>query len=221
MVRRKAVLLGASGLVGFCGILAAVFWAGREEGPGSREDRPQDARVDRVINGHKVKLETDGGPDEELVYAGIRAPYPQEPLFEESRRRNAELVEGKEVRLRFDKQERDREDRLYAYVSVEGTFVNEALVREGLAYVRLTPDTQRFAEQLLAAQTQARQEKRGLWKKQSASDKGGYLADPKYGNFHLSTCSDAADIKPERIVVYKSRDEALDAGLAPCPKCTP
>ncbi len=179
--------------------------------------RPRKAEVKRVISGHKIKLESD----EELIYAGIRCPYPPEPMFEEAKRRNIELVEGETIRIRFDKRERDRKDRLLAYVTADGTFVNEALVREGLAYVRLTPDTRRYADELLAAQAEARQREKGLWQRHVKDVRGGYVADSKYGNFHKMSCEQAAHIKTERRVTFKARDGAFDVGFAPCTKCRP
>ena len=179
--------------------------------------RLRKAEVKRVINGHKIKLESD----EELIYAGIRCPYPYEPMFEEAKRRNIELVEGKTIRMRFDKETRDRKGRLLAYVTAGGTFVNETLVREGLAYVRLTPDTRRYADELLAAQAQARQQERGLWQRHVKDVRGGYVADSKYGNFHKMSCEQAVNMKTERRVTFKARDDVLDGGFAPCTKCRP
>jgi micrococcal nuclease len=188
-----------------------------EDGTPARGERPRKAEVKRVINGHKIKLESD----EELIYAGIRAPYPQEPLFEEAKRRNIKLVEGRMIRVRFDRRERDRKDRLLAYVSADGIFVNEALVREGLAYVRLTPETRRYADELLAAQAEARQQERGLWQRHVKNARDGYAADPKYGNFHKLSCGEVVKMKTERRVSFKARDDALDGGFAPCTKCRP
>ncbi len=192
-----------------------------EDGKPTRGERLRKAEVKRVINGHKIKLESD----EDLIYAGIRAPYPHEPMFEEAKRRNTELVEGRTIRIRFDRRARDRardrKDRLLAYVSVGGTFVNAALVREGLAYVRLTPDTRRYADELLAAQAEARQLQRGLWQRRIKDIRGGYVADSKYGNFHKLSCEDAVTLKTERRVEFKARDGAFDRGFAPCAKCRP
>jgi hypothetical protein len=39
--------------------------------------------VERVVNGHSVKLDDDD--EEKLIYAGIRAPYENEPMHEQSK----------------------------------------------------------------------------------------------------------------------------------------
>lgn len=206
-------------IVGAFGLAFAVIlftWLGGDE----RERSPTGsyrAEVARVISGHSIKLESD----ERLNYAAIRTPYKNEPFHEEARQRNAELVEGKKVRLRFDVQDHDGKGRLLAFVSVDGQLVNETLVREGLAYVRLTRDTRRFADRFLAAQAEAREHKRGIWARTSPSSETSYPADPKYGNFHRPTCEESPKINPARLVTFDNKSQAFDAGYAPCTKCSP
>ncbi|MFQ5492375.1 MAG: thermonuclease family protein [Phycisphaerae bacterium] len=175
------------------------------------------ARIERVYSGHSVK--TDQG--QKVIYAGIRAPHKDEPLFLDAKGRNTELVQGRKVRLRFDQQHLDRKGRLSAYAFVKGQMVNEILVREGLAYVCLTPSTTRFAEMLLNAQKDARAAKKGLWKRSPRVTETSYPADPKYGNFHRPACQEVPKIKPERLLTFAKRSLALDQGLAPCVKCQP
>lgn len=176
-------------------------------------------KVKRAMTGQKLKLDHD--TEEYLVYAGIRAPQNDEPLQEESTRRNTELAAEKEVRLRFDDEHRDGDGRLLAYVFDGDQFINETLVREGLAYVRLTTSSQRFGKRLLAAQAEARKKGRGIWAKRSPSRESAYPADPKYGNYHRPSCAEVAKINPERVVAFKSDKEALEKGFAPCSKCKP
>ena len=213
---KMAAVLSSAGAVALCSIVFALAVAKPSRTPVDPE-RLRKAKVERVYSGHKVKL----GFGEDLVYAGIRAPYPHEQLHQEALRRNADLVEDETVRLRFDKAPRDRKGQLQAYVTADGRLVNETLVREGLAYVRLTPDTQRFADLLLSAQAEARREMRGLWQTKPRSARDGYAADPKYGNFHKLACEEVTQMKPERRVNVKSRDDAFDQGFAPCPKGRP
>lgn len=179
--------------------------------------RPLRIEVERAASGHSIKLKTG----ERLNYAGIRTPYKQETMHDDARKRNSELVDGQKVRVRYDAPYRDRKGRLLGYVSVGGQLVNETLVREGLAYVRLTPETKRFADILLAAQTDAREHRRGIWRQMSESSESTYPADPKYGNFHRPSCGEVEKIKPERLVAFRDKDEAFDKGFAPCSKCLP
>ena len=205
-------------------ILGALGFALRPRGHDeSHEDPEQRLFVDvkRVLSGQKVKLEVDKPEDEYLVYAGIRAPIKEEPLFEESTKRNAELVERREVRIRFDDEHRNKEGHLSAYVFSGEEFVNETLVREGLAYARITGSSDRFGKRLLAAQGEARKAKRGLWGKRTASRESSFRADPKYGNYHRASCEDIAKTPGDRVVMLKSEKEAFDRGFAPCSKCKP
>lgn len=177
--------------------------------------------VKRVLSGQKVKLDMDEGENEYLIYAGIRAPYTEEPFFNESLARNSELVYQKEVRLRFGKQKYDDEGRALAYVFVGDEFINETLVSEGLAYVRMTTANHRFKGRLLEAQVDARKHRRGIWSKRGRSGESSYPADPKYGNFHRPSCEEVPKINPTRRVNFKSARRAMDEGFAPCSKCKP
>lgn len=174
-------------------------------------------KIEHVRSGDRVKL--DSG--EKLAYAGIRTPVEGEPLFAESTRRNVELVEGKSVRLRYDEERADHKQRDLAYVFNGADFINERLVREGLAYVRLTNGSGRYAERLLAAMAEARKAKRGLWAQATPAAEREYPADPKYGNFHRASCAEAAKMNPQRRLVFASRDDALKKGFAPCVQCRP
>ena len=180
-------------------------------------ERPTRVEVKRVISGQYLKV----SPDDRLVYAGIRTPHETESLFEEARVRNEELVLGRELRLRFDTESRDADGRLAAYAFVDDLFINDVLVREGLAYVRAAEGQQRFKERLLGAQREARDQNRGIWEYESDSIEGNYPADPKYGNFHLSTCDEVPKIKPARLQIFESKDQAFAEGFAPCSKCRP
>lgn len=179
--------------------------------------RPLKIKVKRAASGHSITLKTD----ERLNYAGIRTPYKHEQFHNEARKRNSELVDGKKIRVRYDTPYRDRKGRLLGYVSVGDILVNETLVREGLAFVRLTTETRRFADKLLAAQADARKHRRGIWLKMPKSSEKNYPADPKYGNFHRPSCEEVAKINPKRLVSFRSKWKAFDQGFAPCAKCLP
>ena len=218
MKTRTTVILSFCGLAAVCSVAIGIrVLATGDEPPRPKTETLRKVEVEHVYSGHKVKLDTG----EELLYAGIRSPYAHEPMYDESLKRNTELVYDETIRIRFDKAKRNRKGTLIAYVTAHGKFINELLVREGLAYVRLTPETRRFAAELLAAQAEARQEKRGIWQTQRQSSRNGYAGDPKYGNFHKLTCEEVGKMKPERRVDFRNKDLALDQGFAPCQSCQP
>lgn len=70
---------------------------------------------------------------------------------------------GASVRLEFDVQVRDRNQRLLAYVYAGDVFVNRELVRRGLAQIAVFPPNVREVDVLRAAADSARAERLGLW----------------------------------------------------------
>ena len=216
--RPLLIRLGMVGVLamGSVGLLAHSIF-GNDDDASTKTDKPTRVEVRRVYSGDTIKV----SPKNKVIYAGILAPGQHEPLHDESERRNADLVEGKKLRLIFEQQAKDSKGRLHAYAFLDDQFINEMLVREGLAYVRLTTSTRRFADRLLAAQREARDEGVGIWEHVSASTEPNYPADPKYGNYHRPSCEETPKIKPRRRVVLNSKDEAFDAGYAPCRRCLP
>lgn len=129
------------------------------------------AVVLEVVDGDTIRLE-----DGTLVrYLGIDTPelrrkvdhrwvYDPEPFAEKAATFNKALVEGKEVLIAFDPvQKHDRYGRLLAYVSVDQILVNEALLREGLAKVKIPPRLMKHRVRFYSLEALAWTGKRGLW----------------------------------------------------------
>ncbi len=124
---------------------------------------PDTAEVIQVIDGDTIIIE--GGY--RVRYIGIDTPeiYPKLEAFGiEAWQANRKLVEGKEVRLERDVSETDN-GRLLRYVYVDDIFVNAELVREGLAEAKAYPPDTKYQEYLGELETQARQDRRGIWAK--------------------------------------------------------
>jgi len=121
--------------------------------------------VVRVIDGDTIEL-SDGS---KVRYIGIDTPetvHPSKPVEcfgKEASNQNKELVEGKEVRLEKDVSERDKYGRLLRYIYVNGTFVNDYLVRQGYALSSTYPPDVKYQDQFIEAQQEARENNRGLW----------------------------------------------------------
>lgn len=98
--------------------------------------------VTAVIDGDTIAVEIDG-TKYVVRYIGIDSPESTSDAFaEEASNQNKALVLGKTVTLITDTSEVDRYDRLLRYVIVDDVFVNEALVRLGMAVaVSYPPDT--------------------------------------------------------------------------------
>lgn len=126
----------------------------------------------RVVDGDTVVLSTG----EKVRYIGIDTPETVDPrrsvgcFGKEASDENKKLVEGKEVILEKDVSETDKFDRLLRLVylkNADGTllFVNDYLVRQGFAKASTYPPDVKFSAQFVAAEREARENLRGLWKK--------------------------------------------------------
>jgi micrococcal nuclease len=75
------------------------------------------------------------------------------------------IAEGKRVRLEFDVERRDRYKRILAYVYLsDGTFLNAAIIEQGYASVMTYPPNVKYADLFRKLYTDARQNRRGLWR---------------------------------------------------------
>jgi len=118
-------------------------------------------RVTRIVDGDTVDC---GGRRIRLLL--IDAPERQQAPF--GRRATATLARvmpvGSTVRVEFDLDRTDRYGRLLAYLFTgQGTFVNEAIVRQGFAVPLVYPPNVRYVERIRAAAAAARAEGVGLW----------------------------------------------------------
>lgn len=103
------------------------------------------------------------GAAETVRLIGINAPEQGECFSTEATAALTDLLEDGTVHLVADESDRDQFGRLLRYVFVDDLLVNEVLVRDGFAQAyRYEPDVAR-ADQLDAAQAEARAAERGLW----------------------------------------------------------
>ena len=122
--------------------------------------KAETATILRVIDGDTCLLE-----DERRVrYLGMNAPEKGDPHAREATLANNSLVGGREIRMEFLRAREDSYGRILAFVFVNGTFVNEALVRQGHAHIRF-PVGVKYGERLRQAQQKAREEGLGIWEK--------------------------------------------------------
>ena len=123
-------------------------------------------KVTRVVDGDTIEIE--GG--EKVRYLGIDTPEtvdPRKPVQcfgVEASKKNKELVEGKTVRLEKDITDRDKYSRLLRYVWVGDLFINLELVKQGFASSYTYPPDIKYQKEFLAAEKEAREAERGLWK---------------------------------------------------------
>lgn len=128
--------------------------------------------VMRVIDGDTFVV-ADGSPKGVKVrLIGVDAPETRNSgkrkigfYGKEAKEYLHKLIDGKQVRLAYDAGKRDRYGRLLAYVYVGNLFINADLVKKGYAQVYTVPPNVKYAELFVELEREARQGKRGLWRK--------------------------------------------------------
>jgi endonuclease YncB( thermonuclease family) len=123
-------------------------------------------KVIRVIDGDTLHL-TNG---EKVRLIGVDTPetrHPQKPVErfgKEAYLFTKRMVEGKEVRLEFDWQRRDKYGRLLAYVYLtDGAFLNAEIIKQGYGFAYKKYPFKYFDE-FEKFEKEARENGRGLWK---------------------------------------------------------
>lgn len=118
-------------------------------------------RVVKVADGDTVTVLSEANEQIRVRLWGIDAPEKAQDYGEVSRKRLAERIAGKDVRLEMHG--KDRYGRVLAVIWYKGENENLRQVREGLAwhYVYYAKKATDYAE----AEKQAREKRIGLWKK--------------------------------------------------------
>jgi micrococcal nuclease len=148
-------------------VAALVIGHGRG---GSSSSGPLQGRVVRVVDGDTIKVQLDGGRTERVRYIGIDTPESVKPdtpvqcFAEKASHFNAALVDGREVLLRTDAEQRDRYGRLLAYVYAGGRFINRELVARGYARTLTIPPNVAHADEFARLARRARSAGIGLWR---------------------------------------------------------
>ena len=121
------------------------------------------AEVTHVFDGDTIEVELDGRAYR-LRYIGVDTPERDEPYYQAAFDFNRDLVAGQTVTLVRDVSETDQYGRLLRYVYLsDGTFVNAAIIRQGMGRLVTFPPDVAQTENLKGLQTEARQAGAGLW----------------------------------------------------------
>lgn len=174
------------------------------------------ASVEKVVDAGTLWV--TGGVKLKLV--GILAPEGGEPLAEEATAFARALL-GRPVAYALGVPPRDTWKRGLAYVFSEGTLVNGALVRRGLAYFVVGDGSAAYSAALLALEQAAQRDGLGLWSLPPPAPAASYVGDERAPFFHRPECAAAKKIAEARRVAWASREQAFDAGRAPCRDCKP
>ena len=122
-------------------------------------------KVERVIDGDTILLANG----ERVGLIGVDTPetkHPQKPVErfgKEAYLFTKNMVEGKEIRLEYEWQKRDKYGRLLAYAYLkDGTFLNAEIIKQGygFAYVKYPF---KYLEEFRQYEREARENRKGLW----------------------------------------------------------
>ncbi|MBS1195349.1 MAG: nuclease, partial [Actinobacteria bacterium] len=112
-----------------------------------------------------------------LRLIGINTPEDSECLAAEATTFLQGLVAGRALALVRDVSELDQHGRCLRYVWAGDVFVNEALVRSGLAIASRYPPDVAFAALFAAAQAEAQQARRGMWARNACGPATGAVIE--------------------------------------------
>ncbi len=197
-------------------IFLLAFWGSHGVAEGSSL-----FQVRWVDDGDTVVL-TDGA---RVRYIGINAPEvahrdtPAQRFGPEAADFNRKLVHGKMVRLEYDTERKDQYGRVLAYVFLkDGTFVNAALVKSGLAYFVFRRPNTKYDATLLRFQQEAMARRMGMWEA-LPMQKGPLLGNRHSKRFHRPACSFGKATASRHRVIFETNYDAFRAGYSPCKHC--
>jgi micrococcal nuclease len=191
------------------------------------EDRtrpPAAARVVEVIDGDTLVLA--GGLRVRVL--GIDAPemardgQPADFLAYQAKAALAGLTLNQQVTLEYGQLRYDHYGRLLAFLRLpDQKLVNVEMVRSGMARVYLIAPNLGHREDLLAAQREAIEARRGVWQQLLNQDEAAYLGNRSTGRLHRPKCPLAARMAAANKVRFTSLKEAYLLGYSPCRSCKP
>jgi micrococcal nuclease len=123
--------------------------------------------ANRIIDGDTIEV----AGAEKVRLIGIDTPEKGQYYYDEAKERLRELIGGKEILLETDRTDKDKYDRLLRYIYINRTeLVNIMLVKEGLARALIIQPDNKYEEEILKAEAEARNQKLGLWEYEGISD---------------------------------------------------
>ena len=134
-----------------------------------------------VLDGGELAL-ADG---RHVVPLGLLVPRGREAVAAAARDALAARVIGRPLELRFDGSRTDRHGRIVAQLFLDGRWVENDLVKRGLARVAGTAEHRRGLEELLRSEAQARRARRGLWRESAYAVRRAEAAAQEAGRFAL------------------------------------
>jgi len=130
---------------------------------------PRRCHVARVVDGDTLLL--DGNIAVRLIGVDTAdSKHPLHPSGPQAAEFSRSRVEGRDVTLQLDRERRDGNGRILAYVYADGSMLNEELIRAGFARADTSFNLDRpTATRFRRAEDEARQAGRGIWQTSAVS----------------------------------------------------
>lgn len=120
----------------------------------------QNAYVKKVIFGNKIELDTG----DIIEYIGVNIPLDSD-IYNSAFELNKKLVEANKILLEYDEKKNSDNGCLLAYVYCGDVFVNAEIIKQGYGIVDIHSPNIKYAELLIKAEREAREQKQGFWAK--------------------------------------------------------
>lgn len=120
---------------------------------------PGEITVVSVVDGDTLKVSSG----EVVRLIGIDSPETKAPYYMEAKNKLTELTLNKKVGLEKDISKVDRYGRLLRYIYVGDLFINLEMIKQGYATAYTYPPDVKYSKEFVAAEKDARNNKRGLW----------------------------------------------------------
>jgi len=204
-------------------------------------------KVVNVSDGDTIKVLHDGQQVKVRLY-GIDCPERSQSYGHKAREVAASMVAGRTVNVEV--KDIDRYGRSVGLVSIDGVSLNEAMVRNGYAWVYQQYCKERFCSDWINLESMARRQQKGMWAdphiippwdwRHSGSKQQFYKpTSGVVGKSHIQS-SDVAggyhgNVRSHKFhragcqhyncknctAIFGSREEAIQAGYSPCGICKP
>jgi len=143
--------------------LVIGFFGGRSYQDVQEAQVPTNPVVTRIIDGDNLELESG---DSVRLY-GVNCPEKNKPQSQEAIDLTTKLASDQQIKIEYQPNyKKDRWDRILGYVFIGDTHLNEELVKSGLCEVVIYEKRAKliYQDELLKAQTQAKEKKLGQWR---------------------------------------------------------
>lgn len=163
-------------LIGIASLIVSILYSPNLNAKDIKLTKSETAIVSAVVDGDTVKLKKPVGKgnliSDQIRLVGIQAPklplgrrnFKIWPLADEAKAALEKLSLDKKVTLSFGGRRMDRHGRLLAHLHTEdGTWIQGALLSQGLARVYSFPDNRALISEMLAREKSARTGKKGIW----------------------------------------------------------